>query len=88
MIEVGENLKTAREICRFNDFKNTAISCQSKYYFIIYSNGSIPINLQSILTEYGRLLSDDYISAARVIELGRVLAKDNAIKLIGEKLSD
>lgn len=70
------------------DFKNTAISCQSKYYFIIYSNGSIPINLQSILTEYGRLLSDDYISAARVIELGRVLAKDNAIKLIGEKLSD
>lgn len=69
------------------DFKNTILEYKDRYYIIVCFKGAIPLNIQSTLTEYGHLLSGDFVSAARMLELGRSLAEDNAIKIIGRSFS-
>lgn len=73
---------------RICDLKNTVISCQNKYYIIIYAKGTLPFDLHAILTEFSNFLGDNFILSSRVIELGKILAKDNAIKTIGTRLKN
>ena len=68
------------------DFKNTAVSVKEKYYLIIYEKGTVPFSLHSNLTEHGAFLGDNFVLSARVMELGKILAKDNAIKIIGKTM--
>ena len=69
------------------DFKNTILECKDKYYIVVCFKGAIPFNIQSGLTEYGHLLSDNFVYAARMLELGKILVKNDAIKIMGRSFS-
>ena len=68
------------------ELKNTLVLFDNKYYLIVYSKGVLSFDIQSILTEFSKFLNNSFVLAARIIELGNILVKDNAINIVGRKL--
>ena len=66
--------------------KNTVFEYNKSYYILINTNGYIASDLQTILTEYGNLIGRNRVSTSKIIELGTLIAQDNAIEVIGKHL--
>ena len=70
----------------FNFINSSIIEFNNSYYVILYINGSISSNLLAIISEYGQLVGRTSIVAARVLEKGNVIIKDNAVRKFGKYL--
>lgn len=66
--------------------KNAVFEYNKTYYILINVRGYISSDFQAIITEYGNLVGKDSIAASKIIELGNLIAQDNAIKAIGKHL--
>ena len=71
---------------KFNFINSSIIEFDNSYYVILYFNGSISSNLLAIISEYGQLVGRNSIVAARVLEKGNVIIKDNAVIKFGKYL--
>lgn len=71
---------------KFNFINSSIIEFNNSYYVILYFNGSISSNLLAIISEYGQLVGRNSIVAARVLEKGNVIIKDNAVIKFGKYL--
>ncbi len=71
---------------KFNFINSSIIEFNNSYYVILYFNGSISSNLLAIISEYGQLVGRNSIVAARVLEKGNVIIKDNAVRKFGKYL--
>ena len=71
---------------KFNFINSSIIEFDNSYYVILYFNGSISSNLLAIISEYGQLVGRNSIVAARVLEKGNVIIKDNAVRKFGKYL--
>ena len=67
-------------------FSSSIVKCKNDYYMILNINGSISSKLEAIMSEYGRLAGRDSLSVAQLYEQGEVIAKDNAIEVLGKHL--
>lgn len=57
---------------------------EGEYYLIVHIDNFISAKLQSILSEYGNFIGKDSVVCARISEVGKVIAQDNAIEQIGQ----
>lgn len=82
MLNAVKNLYTKG----FSEYNCSLYSGESYYYLLMSSKAAVPKAVRIMLSEYGKILSDDSLTVSRIRETCSVICEDNSIALIGRQL--
>lgn len=70
----------------FSFSDSSIIELNNSYYVIFYANSPLTSSVLAIISEYGKLIGNDFVAAARILERGNVIVNQHAVENLGKYL--